>query len=102
MIKDPYETLGLPADSSDEAIRLRYLELVRQYPPDLHPEKFAAVRRAFESLRDLDTRLRLRLFEKGKNETLDAIHEELACRSQRRRLSLRQLIEATHQPVNLT
>ena len=71
-------------------------------PPDLHPEKFAAVRQAFESLRDLDTRLRLRLFEKGKKESLDAILEELACRTPRRRLSLRQLIEANFQPVNLT
>ena len=101
-MSDPYEILGLPADSSDEAIRLRYLQLVRQFPPDLHPEKFAAVRKAFESLRDLDTRLRLRLFEKGKNETLDAILEELACRTPRRRLSLRQLIEANFQPVHLT
>ncbi len=101
-MSDPYDILGLTADSTDEAIRLRYLELVRQFPPDLHPEKFAAVRQAFESLRDLDTRLRLRLFEKGKKESLDAILEELACRTPRRRLSLRQLIEANFQPVNLT
>jgi curved DNA-binding protein CbpA len=91
---DPYQVLGLPGDSDDEAIRRRYLELVRQFSPERHPEKFAAVRRAYESLRDLNTRLRYRLFEAGKNETVDAIVEELTCRSTRRRLSLQTLLSA--------
>ena len=67
-MSDPYEVLGLPPDSDDETIRRRYLELVRQFSPEHHPEKFAAVRAAYESLRDLDTRLRHRLFEAGKKE----------------------------------
>src|SRR5438270_521051 len=29
---EPYDVLGLPADADDEAIRRRYLELVRQFP----------------------------------------------------------------------
>jgi curved DNA-binding protein CbpA len=91
---DPYQVLGLPADSDDETIRRRYLELVRAFSPERHPEKFAAVRRAYESLRDLNTRLRYRLFEAGKNETVDAIIEELTCRSTRRRLSLQTLLSA--------
>jgi curved DNA-binding protein CbpA len=89
---DPYAVLGLPADSDDEAIRRRYLELVRQFSPEQHPERFAAVRQAYESLRDLNTRLRYRLFEAGKNETVEAIIEELACRSTRRRVSLKELL----------
>jgi len=56
-MSNPYEVFGLPPDSDDEAIRRRYLELVRQFSPERHPEKFAAVRRAYESLRDLNTRL---------------------------------------------
>ena len=91
---DPYEVLGLPPDSDDEAIRRRYLELVRRYSPEHHPERFAAVRAAYESLRDLDTRLRHRLFEAGKKESVDAILEEVACRSPRRRLSLATLLGA--------
>ena len=63
---DPYAVLGLPPDSDDEAIRRRYLELVRQFSPEHHPEKFAAIRAAYEQLRDLNTRLRYRLFEAGK------------------------------------
>src|SRR5687767_14568835 len=89
---DPYAVLGLPADADDEAIRRRYLELVRQFTPEQNPERFAAVRQAYESLRDLDTRLRFRLFEAGRNESVDALIEEVACRSPRRRLSLQTLL----------
>jgi curved DNA-binding protein CbpA len=97
-VSDPYEVLGLPGDADDEAIRTRYLELVRQYSPEHHPERFAAVRAAYESLRDLDTRLRHRLFESGKRDTVEAILEEIECRSPRRRLSLKTLLSATIRP----
>jgi curved DNA-binding protein CbpA len=89
---DAYATLGLPPDSDDETIRRRYLELVRQYSPERHPERFAAIRGAYESLRDLDTRVRHRLFQAGRHESIDALIEEIACRSPRRRLSLATLL----------
>jgi curved DNA-binding protein CbpA len=95
---DPYVVLGLPADSDDATIRRRYLELVRQYSPEHHPERFAAIRAAYESLRDLDTRLRHRLFEAGKKENVDALVEELACRSPRRRVSLKGLLAILRKP----
>jgi curved DNA-binding protein CbpA len=91
-MSDPYEVLGLAGDSDDDAIRRRYLELVKQFSPEHHPEKFAAIRSAYESLRDLDTRLRHRLFEAGKKDTVEAILEELECRSPRRRVSLKALL----------
>jgi curved DNA-binding protein CbpA len=89
---DPYAVLGFPADSDDDTIRRRYLELVKQFTPEHHPEKFAAIRRAYESLRDLETRLKYRLFEAGKSDSIDAIIEELACRTPRRRLPIETLI----------
>jgi curved DNA-binding protein CbpA len=95
---DPYAVLGLPPDSDDEAIRHRYLELVRQFSPEHHPEKFAAIRAAYESLRDLNTRLRYRLFEAGKNESVEAIIEEITCRTPRRRMSLQALLAVTLKP----
>src|SRR5438552_18112345 len=95
---DPYQVLGLPADSDDETIRRRYLELVKQFPPEHQPEKFAAVRAAYESLRDLDTRLRYRLFEAGRNESVDALIEEVACQMPRRRLSLETLLAIVKRP----
>ncbi|HJT76526.1 MAG TPA: J domain-containing protein [Gemmataceae bacterium] len=97
-MNDPYAVLGLPPDSDDEAIRRRYLELVRQYSPEHHAQRFAAVRAAYESLRDQNNRLRHRLFEAGKNESVEAIIEEVTCRSPRRRVSLRTLLETTLKP----
>jgi len=91
-MSDPYAVLGLADDSDDEAIRRRYLELVKQHGPDRDPERFAAIRQAYESLRDLDTRLRHRLFETGRQESIDAVLKEVACRSPRRRLSLTALL----------
>jgi curved DNA-binding protein CbpA len=89
---DDYTILGLPDDSDDDTIRRRYLELVRQFSPERHPERFAAIRQAYEHLRDLDTRLRHRLFEAGKSESVDALIEEIACQSPRHRLSLKTLL----------
>lgn len=97
-MNNPYQVLGLPADSDDETIRRRYLELVRQYSPEHHPDKFAAIRSAYENLKDLNTRLRYRLFEAGKQETVEALIEEIACRSSRRRLSLETLLSTLKQP----
>jgi curved DNA-binding protein CbpA len=97
-VADPYAVLGLLADSDDETIRRRYLELVRQFSPEHHPEKFAAVRQAYESLRDLDTRLRYRLFEAGKNESSEALIEDLTCRSSRRLMSLETLLSLVKKP----
>ncbi len=93
MVNDPYAVMELPADADDEAIRRRYLELVRKFPPEREPEKFAAVRSAYEALKDLNTRLRHRLFERGRAETIDVLIEEVACRSPRRRLSLETLVQ---------
>jgi len=91
---DPYSVLGLLPDSDDETIRRRYLELVRRYSPEHHPQRFAAIRTAYESLRDLNARLRHRLFEAGKRESVDALVEEIECRSPRRRVSLKELLES--------
>lgn len=95
---DPYAVLGLAADSDDDTIRRRYLELVRQYSPEHHPARFAAIRAAYEDLRNLDTRLRYRLFEAGRRETIDAMLEEIACRSPRRRLPLKALLSILRKP----
>lgn len=62
MIFDPYSVLDVPEDATDEAIRARYLELVRLYPPDHRPEKFRGVREAYELVRDEDRRLDFALF----------------------------------------
>jgi curved DNA-binding protein CbpA len=89
---DPYSVLGIAADADDETIRRRYLELVRQFTPEHHPEKFAAVRSAYERLKDLDSRVRHRLFEAGKRDGIEELIEEMGCRMPRRRYGLQALL----------
>ena len=93
-MSDPYAVLGVPADSDDAAIRRRYLELVKQFSPEHHPQKFAAVRQAYELLRDLDTRLKHQLFEAGRAESIDALIEDIVRTAPRPRKSLQELLAA--------
>jgi curved DNA-binding protein CbpA len=79
-------------------IRRRYLELVRQFSPEHHPERFAAIRAAYERLRDRNARVRYRLFEAGRKETIESLVEEMACRSTRRRVSLATLLSTLRRP----
>ncbi len=97
-MNDPHEVLGVPADADDDTIRRRYLELVRQYSPEHHPDKFALVRDAYERLRDRDARVRYRLFEAGRKESIETIVEEIACRSSRRRMSLKEILKVATKP----
>lgn len=89
---NPYTVLGVPADATDEQIRKRYLELIRQFPPEHHAEQFSRVRAAYEKIKDLDARVRHRLYEANTEDTIDAIIEDLACQTPRRRFTLQQLL----------
>jgi curved DNA-binding protein CbpA len=88
---DPYAVLGVTIESDDETIRKRYLELVREFSPELHPQRFAAVREAYEAVKDLNKRVHNRLFEQGRQDSIDQIIEEIKCRTPRRRFSLQAL-----------
>lgn len=90
---DPYQVLNLPVDVEDEAVRVRYLELVRQFPPEQFPEQFAKIRDAYDQIRTLDARALYRLFKVGADDTMDAIIEDLTCSTTRPRPTLKQLIE---------
>ena len=94
-MNDPYEILGLTPDSDDTTIRKRYLELVKQHPPERSPEKFRAIRAAYDQLRDVTTRVRGRLFEQRSSRDIDPLIEEVACQTPRRRLSLKSLLAMT-------
>jgi DnaJ-domain-containing protein 1 len=49
---DASETLGVPANASEEEIRAAYLTKVKEFPPDRAPEEFEKIRDAYETLRD--------------------------------------------------
>ncbi len=49
---DPFLVLGLPRDAGEAEVRARYLELVKQFPPEREPDKFREIRSAFEACKD--------------------------------------------------
>jgi curved DNA-binding protein CbpA len=59
---DPFEVMGLAKDAGEGEIRKRYLELVRAFPPEQSPERFAAIHSAYQALRDPAARLNSQLF----------------------------------------
>lgn len=59
---DPYAVLNLSLEADDATVRDAYLRLVRQYPPEKAPERFARINAAYETLKDADSRLRYLLF----------------------------------------
>jgi curved DNA-binding protein CbpA len=89
---DPYTIFDLPPDSDDETIRRRYLSLVRAHTPERDPERFSAIREAYEILRDPIHRMQYRLFEAGKDDSIDAILKEAKARSVQRRVPVATLL----------
>jgi hypothetical protein len=63
MTNDPFAILGVDEDAGDDAIKQRYLALVRAYPPDREPDRFQEFRRAFEAIRGERERLEVKLLQ---------------------------------------
>jgi hypothetical protein len=61
MSDDPFAVLGLDENADDDAIKRRYLALVRAWPPDREPERFQALRRAYEAVSGQRERLERKL-----------------------------------------
>jgi DnaJ-class molecular chaperone len=89
---DAYEVLGVAPGSTEEQIRQRYLELVRQYPPERHPDRFAAIRQAYEALRDPIHRWEAELFTPPKADTLAALLSDIQQRLQKARIPVEELL----------
>jgi DnaJ-class molecular chaperone len=52
----PYIVLGLAPDADDQAVRCRYLELTKRFPPSRAGDRFADIASSFESLKDARSR----------------------------------------------
>ena len=76
-MNDPYEVLGLDPSADLATIRRRYLELVRQNSPEREPERFAAIRAAYDELRDPIKSLEKRLFELEAAYTFDSLLKQV-------------------------
>lgn len=97
-MSDPYEVLGLANDAEDAEIRARYLELVRQFPPDRDPERFAEIRVAFDEVRDPARRLGSQILKWSTTDSLDAIAADLRARLAPERLPLDVLLRLSDLP----
>jgi len=54
---EPHAILGLEPGAPRNEITRAYRKLVRRYPPELNPERFARIRRAYELLDSLENRM---------------------------------------------
>jgi hypothetical protein len=50
VIESAYEILRISRDASPEEVRAAYVRLVRRYPPERFPERFASFRNAYEKV----------------------------------------------------
>jgi curved DNA-binding protein CbpA len=90
---DPFEQLGLPSEADEAQIRRRYLELVRDNPPDRAPERFADIHAAYEEVRDPARRLRARLLEfHAKADSLESVEARLRERLRDTRIPVSVLV----------
>lgn len=53
----PHAVLGLPAVATAEEITSAYRKLVRRYPPELAPQQFARIHRAYQLLTSPERRM---------------------------------------------
>jgi curved DNA-binding protein CbpA len=98
-MNDPYEIFGLTADAGEAEIRQRYLELVRQFPPDQAPERFAAVHAAYEALRDPARRLHDQIFQfETRHDSFEALTADLRNRLRDARLPVQTLLSLADSP----
>jgi tetratricopeptide (TPR) repeat protein len=51
-IENYYKLLGTRSNIKQENIKKKYIEMVKQFPPETHPEEFEQIREAYEVLRD--------------------------------------------------
>jgi DnaJ-class molecular chaperone len=86
-MQSAYEKLGLSSIASEAEIRNRYLQLVREYPPDRAPERFAEIRAAFDELRNPAAQMERRLFRLSTEDSLADLEKELLARLKKVKLS---------------
>ena len=89
---DPYAVLGVPLDVDDAVLRKRYLELVRLHPPERSPEQFAAIREAYDRVRDPIKRVKRRVFAVCEPDTLDDVCAVLRERVRGQRIPTNKLL----------
>jgi hypothetical protein len=87
-----HEVLGVSSTATEAEIRGRYLQLVREFPPDRAPERFAEIRAALDELRAPEVKLERCLFSLASTDSLEELRNELRARLRTAKLSTAALI----------
>jgi len=91
-MRSAHETLGVPSNADEAEIRGRYLQLVREFPPDRAPERFAEIRAAYDELRDPSVKLERKIFSLTSRDSLADLEAELRTRLKSAKLSSMALL----------
>ena len=83
---DPLHVLGVSASAGPDEIRRKYLELVRQHPPDRDPQRFAEIRAAYDELSDPVQQLNKLLFDVESVDSIDRVIVDLHGQLRQRRI----------------
>jgi curved DNA-binding protein CbpA len=92
---NPFDLLGVAETASDDAIKKAYLRRVREHPPERDPDRFRAIRAAYELIKTHRDRLRHRLFHQETPDLIELVGAALRPSASRRRPSeaqIRQLL----------
>ncbi|MFB3895940.1 MAG: tetratricopeptide repeat protein [bacterium] len=65
-----YQILQIPKEATEDEIKHAYIQLVKKHPPEIDPDKFIQVRKAYENLKDPIKRAREDLF------TFNFVHDQ--------------------------
>ena len=95
----PFAVLGAAETADDDAIKKAYLRQVREYPPERDPDRFQAIRAAFDAIKTRPDRLRYRLFGQDTPDVTGLAASALQSGS-RRRLSETQLRQWLNSRLN--
>ena len=88
-----YHTLGLSPDCTEEELRKRYLELVRQYPPESYAEKFSRIHEAYEKLKNPLESIPAMLFELDSDDSIERIIADTLAEARNERLPTSMLLK---------
>jgi len=91
-MQNHHVVLGLGSSASEPEIRARYLELVREFPPERAPEKAAEIRAAYDALRDPIERLKNQLFPRTSSVTFEQLVQQQKPSLAKKRLPTKVLL----------
>ena len=59
---NPFDVLSVDEDASDADVKKAYFQMVRQFTPEKHAERFKQIREAYDLLKDPSQRLEAEVF----------------------------------------